>query len=146
MIIYIILGKYYLNRFSNPGIQTHKLSAVLPHPEFSTQSFKNDIALLKLSKSADYTNYVRPICLWSSTDDFNQVVNERGTVIGFGYDETGRLAETLTQANMPIVSKETCIYSLPDFYARFTNEKSFCAGFRNGKEFIHYLIHSILML
>lgn len=114
-------------------MQDRQVSAVIPHSQFSTAQFNNDIALLKLSTPADYTDYVRPICLWEGSDDISKVINQQGIVVGFGYDETGKLADTLTQAKMPIVTKETCIYSFPDFFARFTNERSFCAGFRNGR-------------
>lgn len=55
-----------------------------------------------------------------------------GTVVGWGFDETGKVTEALTQAKMPVVSKETCIYSFPEFYSKFTTQKTYCAGFRNG--------------
>lgn len=53
--------------------------------------------------------------------------------MGWGYDETGKLTDELTMLNMPVVSKEVCIYSLPDFYPRFTTIETYCAGFTNGK-------------
>jgi hypothetical protein len=56
-----------------------------------------------------------------------------GTVVGWGFDENGHVTEILTKAKMPIVSQETCIYSFPDFYSRFTSSKTYCAGFKNGK-------------
>lgn len=56
-----------------------------------------------------------------------------GTVVGWGFDENGKVTEQLTKAYMPVVSQETCIYSFPEFYSRFTSEQTFCAGFRNGK-------------
>ncbi|KAJ8910433.1 hypothetical protein NQ315_012575 [Exocentrus adspersus] len=33
---------------------------------------------------------------------------------------------------MPVVSQETCIYSFPEFYSRFTSDHTFCAGYKNG--------------
>ena len=33
---------------------------------------------------------------------------------------------------MPVVNIETCLYSNPDFFARVTNDRTFCAGFLNG--------------
>lgn len=35
---------------------------------------------------------------------------------------------------MPVVSQETCIYSFPEFYSRFTSDHTYCAGFNNGKD------------
>lgn len=56
-----------------------------------------------------------------------------GTVVGWGYDEDGKLTEELTKLEMPVVSKEVCIYSLLDFYSSFTTVDTYCAGFLNGK-------------
>ncbi|XP_056640067.1 uncharacterized protein LOC130447327 isoform X2 [Diorhabda sublineata] len=55
-----------------------------------------------------------------------------GTVIGWGFNEKRALSEKLMQAKMPIVSTIKCIYSNREFFSRFTFEKNYCAGFRNG--------------
>lgn len=64
-----------------------------------------------------------------------------GTVVGWGLDENNRLSEILKKTEMPIVDTVKCIYSKPDFFAKFTSLTSFCAGFRNGKQF--YLLYVI---
>ncbi|GLH01712.1 Trypsin eta [Gryllus bimaculatus] len=53
-------------------------------------------------------------------------------VVGWGYDEFGELTEELRMASMPIVSEQTCLRSYPEFYSRFSNERTFCAGYKNG--------------
>ncbi|XP_030754650.1 prostasin-like [Sitophilus oryzae] len=128
----IYLGKYYLRVWSNPGIQYRKVESIIVHPKFNPMSFSNDIAVLKLSKRAEFTDYVRPICLWEGNNQLDRVVDHIGTVTGWGFDETGKVTEQLTKAHMPIVSQETCIYSFPEFYSRFTSSTTFCAGFKNG--------------
>ncbi|KAJ8971171.1 hypothetical protein NQ317_013366 [Molorchus minor] len=52
--------------------------------------------------------------------------------LGWGFDETGKVTDELTKAQMPIVSQETCIYSFPRLLPRFTSDHTFCAGFQNG--------------
>ena len=42
------------------------------------------------------------------------------------------IADELSFIKMPIVNIETCLYSNPDFFARVTNDRTFCAGFLNG--------------
>lgn len=128
----VYLGKYYLKKWSNPGIQDSQVAAILPHPEYNSQTYANDIAILKLLNPATFSDFVRPICLWGDGQDLEGVLNKPGTVVGWGFDHTGKVTEELTQAKMPVVSKETCIYSFPDFFSRFTTSKTFCAGFRNG--------------
>lgn len=56
-----------------------------------------------------------------------------GTVVGWGFDETGKVTEQLHKAQMPIVSQDNCRSSFPEFYSRFTSDRTFCAGFKNGK-------------
>lgn len=128
----LYFGKYYLRRWSNPGIQDRQVTSIIKHPEYNGNTYSNDIALLKVGKEIEFNDYVRPLCLWEGSDDVGHVVDKLGTVIGWGFDETGKLSEKLTQAKMPVVNKETCIYSYPDFYSRFTTAKTYCAGFRNG--------------
>lgn len=53
--------------------------------------------------------------------------------MGWGFDQTGHVTETLMKTGMPVVSQETCIFSYPDFFSRFTNGMTYCAGFRNGR-------------
>lgn len=71
-----------------------------------------------------------------NTEKTDYIKTIAGTVVGWGFDETGKVTEQLTKAHMPVVSQETCIYSFPDFYSRFTSSNTFCAGYINGKS--HY--------
>lgn len=127
-----MIGKTNLKKFGT-GVQDIDVSKIIVHRDYNHTVFHNDIALLKLGHSADITNYVRPVCLWESTTNLNSVLNQLGTVVGWGFDENGQLTTSLMQTKMPVVEPTTCIYSNPDFFSRFTFDKSYCAGFRNGK-------------
>ncbi|KAJ8963550.1 hypothetical protein NQ314_005555 [Rhamnusium bicolor] len=129
----VYLGRFYLKTWSNPGIQDKHVGKIIVHPKYSAQTFSNDLAILKLTTPADITDYVRPICLWEEQISLEMVVGKQGIVVGWGFDENGKVTEELTKAHMPVVSQETCIYSFPDFYSRFTSEHTFCAGFKNEK-------------
>ncbi|KAF5284203.1 hypothetical protein FQR65_LT00203 [Abscondita terminalis] len=128
----VYLGKHYLKKFSSVGVQDREVSRIIIHPKYDPLTYSNDLGLLKLDTGAEVTDYVRPVCLWSGANDLSAIVNELGTVVGWGFDETGTVTETLMQAKMPVVSYETCIYSFPDFYSRFSSQNTYCAGFRNG--------------
>ncbi|KAK9892395.1 hypothetical protein WA026_019846 [Henosepilachna vigintioctopunctata] len=130
MVVY--LGKHYLKEWSTKGIQDKRVARLVVHPEFESESFKNDIALIKLSEPVTISNYVRPVCLWEDAVELRHIVNQPGTIIGWGYDEDGVITDELHKATMPVVTTEACIYSYPDFYARFTSNTTFCAGYRNG--------------
>ncbi|KAK9751282.1 Trypsin [Popillia japonica] len=130
--ILVYLGKYYLKVWSIPDIQSHHVSKITRHPQYNFEKFANDIAVIRLSNRAEFTDVVRPICLWQGPKDIDHLIGKLGTVVGWGYDEDGKLTEELTKLEMPVVSKEVCIYSLLDFYSSFTTVDTYCAGFLNG--------------
>jgi len=128
----VYLGKYYLKRFSSAGTQDRQVSDIFPYPQYDPQTYSHDIALVKFTEAADITDYVRPVCLWQESPDLSTVLKKLGSVVGWGFDETGKVTEELMQTKMPVVSQDTCLFSYPDFYSRFTTSNTFCAGFKNG--------------
>lgn len=128
----VYLGKFFLKVWSNPGIQDKQIDKIIVHPKYSSSTFANDIALLKLTEEAEITMYVRPVCLWEENISLESVIGRKGIVVGWGFDETGKVSEQLAKAYMPVVSQETCIYSFAEFFSRFTTDHTYCAGFNNG--------------
>ncbi|KAK9875991.1 hypothetical protein WA026_011092 [Henosepilachna vigintioctopunctata] len=126
----VYLGKYNLNKFGTE-IQDKEVVDIYVHPEYNYSVFYNDISILRLGEPAQFTNYVRPICLWQGSDDLNEIEGHYGTVVGWGFDHNRELSTSLMQAQMPIVSTSKCIYSNREFFSQFTSENSFCAGFKN---------------
>ncbi|XP_074041879.1 uncharacterized protein isoform X1 [Leptinotarsa decemlineata] len=129
--VLVYLGKYDLVTFG-PEVQDRSVSDIFIHPEYNHSVYFNDIAVLKLSRPVETTNFVRPCCLWAEDTSLDSVISRPGTVIGWGYDESKKLSNKLMQAQMPVVSTSTCIFSNREFFSQFTFEKNYCAGFRNG--------------
>lgn len=48
--------------------------------------YANDIAILLFTSPAEFTDWVRPICLWAENRDISAVIgnNKVGTVVGWG--------------------------------------------------------------
>ncbi|XP_021913624.1 serine protease gd-like, partial [Zootermopsis nevadensis] len=129
----VYLGKYHLKQWSEGGVQDKQVVKILVHPAYNNSNYQSDLALLILSSPVKFTTNVRPVCLWDKKEaDLENVVNKEGTVIGWGYDETGQITEELKMSKMPIVSQQVCLWSSSDFYPLFTSDKTYCAGFRNG--------------
>ncbi|XP_031329891.1 serine protease gd-like isoform X1 [Photinus pyralis] len=128
----VYLGKYYLSKFSNPGIQDHAVEEIKRHPDYDAHTYANDIALVKLKEEAAITDYVRPVCLWPQSQSLDSIIGEHGDVVGWGYDQYGRITDELMQITMPVVTRETCVQSFPQFYARYTSSTTYCAGHKNG--------------
>lgn len=65
-------------KYHGAGIQIHQVGHVHVHPQYDYTTLFNDIALLKLQRPADFTNYVRPICLWQEDTDIRSVEGKLG--------------------------------------------------------------------
>lgn len=56
-----------------------------------------------------------------------------GIMVGWGFTERHQLSQNLVKAEMPIIAKDKCIFSNPDFFSQFLHEtSSFCVGYKNG--------------
>ncbi|XP_067015707.2 uncharacterized protein [Anabrus simplex] len=129
----VYLGKYHLKLWSEGGVQNRQVAEVHVHPEYNSSDFRSDVAVLTLSSPVDYTQFVRPVCLWGEdSTDLRDVEGREGYVVGWGFDEESRVTEQLMMARMPIVSQQSCLWSYPEFFSHFTNNKTYCAGFNNG--------------
>lgn len=102
------LGGHYRNTEHEPTSVEVQVSQVVAHEHFSFSSFANDIALIKLAKSVDYSNYVWPVCLPNTNN--SDYANQTGVVIGWGkITPSGLSANTLQQVELPIIDNGKCV-------------------------------------
>jgi hypothetical protein len=54
------------------------------HPDYDAQSeiYDADLAVAVLLRSIIFTNFIQPICIWTATSNFNDIVNQKGIVAG----------------------------------------------------------------
>ncbi|NP_001155077.1 serine protease 16 precursor [Nasonia vitripennis] len=87
-----------------------------------------DIALLRLSRDVAFTNYIKPICLPTSSD-----IGQKLTVAGWGKTETRSESDVKLKVNVPLVDKQAC-------GSRYSNagvslgEGQICAGGVKGRD------------
>lgn len=55
----------------NPNEQSRTVSQVINHPSYNSQTHDNDIALLQLSSTVEFTDYIKPVCLAASGSTFD---------------------------------------------------------------------------
>lgn len=104
------------------------------HPDYHTSNLENDIAIITFSTEATFNAYVQPICVWESNENkISEVVGRFGTVVGWGHTGDGQLANVLRQASVPVVSSTTCLNISPELFQPYLTEKTFCAGYINGR-------------
>lgn len=123
------------------GMNTQQFLAyrIFVHQDYKPERLLDDIGLIRLASEATFTAYVKPICLWDEKRPaLSEVVNKNGIVVVWGFNERDEVSKLLGVANMPVVSVIECLKSNPDFFGSLLTEKTYCAGFRNGKSSFTY--------
>lgn len=117
------------------------MSDIFIHPNYLQTSLKDDISLLKLKTDIIYNDLIRPVCLWNQGTGLENLRNQRGTVIGWGLDDSRKPSNILRKVQIPIVSTGECLNSNPEVLASILWGKNYCAGYSNGKQPVAKLHH-----
>uniref|UniRef100_A0A4W3JNJ8 Peptidase S1 domain-containing protein n=1 Tax=Callorhinchus milii TaxID=7868 RepID=A0A4W3JNJ8_CALMI len=103
------------------------IERIITHPNFSIPGlFNNDIAVLELSSPLTFTDFIRPICLPSSSHVFRD--GQTCTVTGWGTLSYQGLSLNPLKADVNIVSNDACIRA----YGNLISNKMLCAGILAG--------------
>ncbi|PSN46607.1 Venom serine protease Bi-VSP [Blattella germanica] len=108
------------------------------HPNYKPPKYYNDIAILRLSHSVEYSRYVRPICLPDSGSS-ESYVGAHAVLTGWGYlSFGGERSPVLQEVSVIIFNNSDCTkaYSSPPVPRRNYPEgiisSQLCAGDPNG--------------
>lgn len=118
-------------------VQDISVEQIIPHPEFipNTNDFYHDITLLRLATPARFSDYVKPICLPSTTElrSINNFAGKQFEVSGWGATEESESSDIKLRVALPGVSLETCRY----IWRQKPNpisDQQICAGGDEGKD------------
>ncbi|XP_016375881.1 suppressor of tumorigenicity 14 protein homolog [Sinocyclocheilus rhinocerous] len=83
------------------------LKQIIPHKNYNSHTYDNDIALMELDSPVTFSATIRPICLPTATDVFP--AGETVTISGWGATrEGGSGATVLQKANVRIINSTVC--------------------------------------
>lgn len=58
-----------------------QVQTIYVHPKYNSTNYLDDLAVLILSSPAEFTKYVRPVCLWPRHNfNLQNIDNKEGTV------------------------------------------------------------------
>ncbi|KAF2895865.1 hypothetical protein ILUMI_10310 [Ignelater luminosus] len=108
-----------------------KIEEKIVHPDYDFRKSKNDIALLRLDRNIEFTNFIQPICLPVSEAP-DPSTGSKLTVVGWGITENDTKSDVKLKVNVPVVSKEQCSSKLHNIGD--VDSTRICAGGEKGKD------------
>lgn len=122
------LGDQNLKRTDDDSpTRDYSIVQVIRHPDYKPSSKYNDIALIELERDVEFTDYIKPACLWTT---FN-VNYTSGVATGWGLTrDRGNPSDDLLKVQLNLILNERC----NEYYQRFQALKDgiirtqFCAG------------------
>nr|XP_024658038.1 serine protease 27-like isoform X2 [Maylandia zebra] len=93
---------------SNPNAVSRTVTKIIKHPKYNSQTFNNDICLLRLSSPVTFNNYISPVCLAASNSIFYSGVNSWVTGWGSTREGAGTLSQNLMEVEVPVVGNRKC--------------------------------------
>uniref|UniRef100_A0A8C1P691 Zgc:123295 n=1 Tax=Cyprinus carpio TaxID=7962 RepID=A0A8C1P691_CYPCA len=132
--------KMYFGRLSqsdkNPNVTSGPIRAkqIINHSDFDNFTYDNDIALIQLSSSVNFSDYIRPVCLAAAASVFG--AGTESWVTGWGKLQSGgtQFPDTLQEVIIPVVNNSACANAYKGMYTITSN--MICAGLLNqgGKD------------
>lgn len=94
-------------RICAPQPEDHLIEQILIHEQYRYSDKIHDIALLKLSESIIFSNFIKPACLL--TDALKQHLNYGSvTVVGFGKTENANYSKIMLKTELTISDHRMC--------------------------------------
>ncbi|RXN04033.1 serine protease 27-like protein [Labeo rohita] len=113
---YIVMYFGRLNQSGSNPYETNRMaSQIISHPNFTITNADNDIALIQLSSSVTFSDYIRPVCLAAT-----------GSVFAAGT----KLPAILQEVMIPVVNDSNCNNAYGGVNVSITSNM-ICAGLLN---------------
>ncbi|XP_012160458.1 serine protease gd [Ceratitis capitata] len=131
--IVLFLGRHDLDSYSEEGVVARDVNKMIIHPDYANDKPNADIALLEIEALETFSEYIKPICLWSEVVENSLIVGKTATVVGWGYEgeKNKDISPLPKMVDVNIVSKDDCLRSSAAFQPLIT-DYTICAGNRDG--------------
>lgn len=122
---YVRLGEFDILREGETEIQDYEIEEIISHPDYDRGTQRNDIAIVKLNQTVEYTQFVRPICLPNAEPQ----PDEDTIVAGWGrIEEKKDKSHLLLYVDIPVWDHDECV----DAMTQPVHETNICAASKTG--------------
>ncbi|XP_030371341.1 serine protease gd-like isoform X2 [Scaptodrosophila lebanonensis] len=124
----VYVGRHDLDTHPETGATLMEIQSAFTHPDFVGNLVPDsDIGLLIFTTHVQESNYVRAICMWTSSTLLSNGGVEDATIGGWGNDENGKPTRFPKAAVVQTVSRETCLREMVSA-KDFLTPRTLCAG------------------
>ncbi|XP_051530639.1 testisin-like [Myxocyprinus asiaticus] len=128
IILTVVLGQQ-TQQGSNPNEVSRSVKLIIKHPSYDPNTNDNDIALLKLSSSVTFTDFIRPVCLAADNSVFHS--GTESWITGWGVTAEGESLSPniLQEVEVPVIGNRqcNCLYEVGTI-----TDNMICAGLLEG--------------
>lgn len=140
----IFLGAIEYNELSAFSVGVSK---IINHPdarELLESLDINRISIITLDRSVIFSDFIRPVCMWSYSADINEIIGRDAFAVGYGSDHTGNDTLIRKHARMIVTDDETCRNNFSDEFDEGMDSTFFCVK-GNGTDGPCYLDNQLYM-
>lgn len=104
-------------------------SAITVHPTMKEVDDTpiNNVAVITLESLVQFSEFIRPICLWTFNDELRFVSGSAFYTAGYGADESGKVSNIRKYARISLVELQRCVNSYEKYQNIFHETNAFCA-------------------
>ena len=133
-------ASFYLGKFNLDSLHGEKnyimsgVTQFIIHPQWNSNDdrYDADIAVVVLVRTISFNKFIKPICLWTFSSSYEDLIGKKGIVAGWGKTETSAISTDRPKwTEIPVVSESTCLRS-NNAFIQLTSPRTFCAGDNSG--------------
>ncbi|XP_055640443.1 CLIP domain-containing serine protease B4-like isoform X2 [Toxorhynchites rutilus septentrionalis] len=120
-----------------PPVQEFDLERIMPHEGFSVRDKHKscDIALVRLSREAEFTNYVKPICIPEpGSVNSGRLYDGIMFASGWGKTENASSSRYKLHTSLQAADYSTCRAAYANSLQIMLGDGQFCAGVNDGRD------------
>ncbi|XP_058058176.1 serine protease gd-like [Anopheles bellator] len=107
----VVPGMYNIDNFFDSSNQERDVAKIFIHDDYFFEDAEltdSDISVLALTHPVVYDDLVRPICLWSESDNLEQIIGAKGFISSWGVTESGGDATYPSYVTATVIDKRDC--------------------------------------
>lgn len=128
----IRVGAHDISKIDANVVQEFSTDTIVPHPDYDNSTYINDIALIKLKGSIEFSDYVQPIQIATATPQTGAIAYVTGWGKTFG-NQPDSIADVLQEGRLKVAGSQQCEDEFNHHGIKLPiSSDMLCAGYEDG--------------